>query len=797
MERGAYWVFLFCLFFAPLAFGGTKEWASVLMEAAALTSCLLVVFAGRGGSERRQLRAVPGILPLLLFLAYILLQVIPLPPAVVGILSPEASRLQIRFLAPGEAPGWLPLSIDPRSTLREFFLWGSCAVFYWTSVQLLADAGRLQRTARALAIFGGVLSYIALLQYFTAGNNIYWVFPSHTDNSFGPYYNRNHYAALIEMILPPALAVFLFSRPRGAYASWRNWIVTVWGRRAGIVHLLLGVSVVLMAVSVFVSLSRGGIVGMCLGTTTFAMLLIHRFRQGRGRLVLTGVAALVLLSVTWFGWDPIVRRFEKIAGQEKLLADLRFTYWRDSVGILRDFTLTGSGLGTFTDAYRHYRTLDYQSVLTHAHSDYIEFLADMGVVGALLIAGFWVAVLRAVVWRGWRRHDKYSLYLVFGCLGGLVAIAAHSFTDFNLRIPANGLYLFFLAGLAVSAAHTRLRNGVEAERGAETGAVAGESATFLPAAASWGRWPSRVLPVVFALAAARFHGGALLGAYYHARIADVSAGRNVSPEARRRYRHAAEKAWAFDPLEAQYAFAAANGEMLSGDLDAAVRNAMRGLWLAPNRGSHLQAAGGIFDLKGDPARAEQLMRAGVAADPTNPYRNRKFASWLLARGRTGEGLEYLRQAIAREPERTRDYVALLLLNGVGEDTIAATLPDRVAAHLRFGDYLRESGRGATAERHLAKAAALLARENKPNPGLYAEVAARYEAGKRFEEALGVVLEGCAAIPDNAWLHVQAARLHVKLGKPDRAAEEYRQALRLDSRNDAARRELKALQRLGK
>lgn len=93
---------------------------------------------------------------------------------------------------------------------------------------------------------------------------------------------------------------------------------------------------------------------------------------------------------------------------------------------------------------------------------------------------------------------------------------------------------------------------------------------------------------------------------------------------------------------------------------------------------------------------------------------------------------------------------------------------------------------------LARAAALLAQERKPNPGLYAEVAARYQAAKRFEEALAVVLEGYVALPDDARLRVLAARLHVKLGEPERAAATYREALRLAPRNTDARRELALL-----
>ena len=122
-----------------------------------------------------------------------------------------------------------------------------------------------------------------------------------------------------------------------------------------------------------------------------------------------------------------------------------------------NFALTGSGLGTFARSYPPFKTVPRQGLFVHAHNDYLEFLAEMGWPGFLMLLGF----ISWVLWRGggliarclMRRHRDqdliYRAILVTGTLGGVVSILIHGLTDFNLRIPANALTFFVLCGLTL------------------------------------------------------------------------------------------------------------------------------------------------------------------------------------------------------------------------------------------------------------------------------------------------------------------------------------------------------------
>jgi O-antigen ligase len=86
----------------------------------------------------------------------------------------------------------------------------------------------------------------------------------------------------------------------------------------------------------------------------------------------------------------------------------------------------------------------------HAHNDYVEAVAETGLVGAALILSALALFLR-LAFRRWGRplqsqNDWFRLGAALGCCGLLV----HSFLDFNLHIPANAAWFAVLAGLATT-----------------------------------------------------------------------------------------------------------------------------------------------------------------------------------------------------------------------------------------------------------------------------------------------------------------------------------------------------------
>jgi tetratricopeptide (TPR) repeat protein len=119
--------------------------------------------------------------------------------------------------------------------------------------------------------------------------------------------------------------------------------------------------------------------------------------------------------------------------------------------------LVGTGSGTYDYLGRHFRSVTVQNDPVHVHEDYLELLAEYGVVGAALMAIFLGAhlyagfqgirrIVRARLKPSGRRCSN-ELALLVGILAALFALAAHSLMDFNLHIPANTLVVAFFFGI--------------------------------------------------------------------------------------------------------------------------------------------------------------------------------------------------------------------------------------------------------------------------------------------------------------------------------------------------------------
>ena len=130
----------------------------------------------------------------------------------------------------------------------------------------------------------------AILQRLTYNGKMYWVRPvSPYIAPYGPYGNYNHFAGMVELILPLPLAYLLFARIN--FEQRLLWLL----------------SVILMAVALILSGSRGGI--LALGVELLVMMLIAVWAQRQGvapelnlagnKLIAGGALAAVLLLVLW------------------------------------------------------------------------------------------------------------------------------------------------------------------------------------------------------------------------------------------------------------------------------------------------------------------------------------------------------------------------------------------------------------------------------------------------------------------------------------------------------------------
>ncbi len=447
------------LVLSPLPAASVEDWSILAIElvAALLAAATLI---GRPDPINAKLRAslrLPGFLTAGLFL-FLGLQVVPLPKALVKILSPLAYRLREGF-DPGFAGSTtMSLSVVPAHTAREALELLAYVLIAWTVVRTVTHRRQFVRFFAVLTALGAAQAFYGLYELSRSQPRVLF-YPKlyNLQAASGTFINRNHFAGYLEMILPLALTLIVARVDLFSLAGKRRpeRLAQLTGRGFA-ANLLALIGVVVMALAIVLSRSRSGAFILGLIFLLFFLLTVFHFEKARFRQawILTALKAsfgLILAVSLYVGLEATVGRF----ADDNLLQDGRPQYWSSVLRMAGDSPFLGTGWGTFAAVYPVYETVPLEGRLLHAHNDYLEALAELGVVGFVLLLGL-ILVPAARAFKTWsgRRHPGIK---GLG-MGGFVAVAAllvHSLTDFNLHIPANAVLFSVILGLTLGLAYYR------------------------------------------------------------------------------------------------------------------------------------------------------------------------------------------------------------------------------------------------------------------------------------------------------------------------------------------------------
>ena len=380
--------------FAVLAHGGVEDWARAVLQTG--VAFLFLIWALRSYfNEQEQPFCSPLLPPLALF-----------------------------FLV-GVGQWFFRATASSFSTRVELLLLLATLLFLFLCVQ----AFRTLQDWRTFVWFGMglgfVISVFGILQHLTFNGKLYWVRElTYGGIPFGPYVNRNHFAGLMELLIPLALVPLVLGKVR------RERLAVV------------GLFAVMPIAALFLSASRGGIVSFFVQFALLVYLLLRRRGLAKRLLAVSAVLLAALMIVTWLGVGRILQRFSSMQTLE-VTEGKRAAMRRGAWHIFLDHPLAGTGLGTFQIAYPPYETLYDAKVVNHAHNDYLQTLAETGALGGLCCAWF-LGVLLLKSFSLFRQSDfsfpgALQLSGIVACAGFLV----HALVDFNFHIPSN-LWLFFL-----------------------------------------------------------------------------------------------------------------------------------------------------------------------------------------------------------------------------------------------------------------------------------------------------------------------------------------------------------------
>jgi putative inorganic carbon (hco3(-)) transporter len=428
---------------AVLAFGGTEPTSFAAVEILfAGTAAVLFAPWSRGqlaaAFSRRSLW-VPA-----LVVALVLLQLCPLPVVSATHINTEA--------LPGDTSNFTHLTIEAFATRAQLLIFLSCILAFVLTQIVCHDPSRRRHLVVAFAGLAIFEAFYGLIQYLTGWQTIFgYVKRYDLQEATGTYINRNHYAGFLEMIFPFTIALALrelrkLQRKTHPF-RWRTALAT-----SGLQTLMLwlSISIVLFAAVVF-SRSRMGILCLCISLVLTAGLYSTSRLNRKAGLLLCAAFLVVSMAVTvWVGLGSVLNRFQTV-GQEYASQDYsRLSIWRDALTLIGQHPWVGTGFGTFPIAYTAVQTSFLGQFVNHAHDDYLELASDLGIPAALALVGSFVWVLARAVWISRAKTENLDRHLAVACAGSILAILLHSFADFNLYIPANGILFASILGLTKS-----------------------------------------------------------------------------------------------------------------------------------------------------------------------------------------------------------------------------------------------------------------------------------------------------------------------------------------------------------
>ena len=479
MEKTAYVLFLAALVISPLVFGAVHPWAYTLMS--------LLVFAGavlllpgrivREPAKDGLFFKIPNTGLNFFFVSFLLLlvfQLAPMPEVVVDFLSPHRVKVAKASLAGLETGAcfqsgrWLSFCVyqyPVRMALIRFFTY---TLFFYGMLLVLNSRQRIETTVFLVLLLCCFETVYGLAQTYSGSGHILWYTKaSYRLDVTGTYINRNHLAGLLEMgMLAAAAYAASLARPKRVRPKGppkrknikSRILAGLSGGEAAGKRLLVLFCGVIIGIGLIFTASRGGMIAGAGGLLCMGLIFIfHRAQRRRGIILLCLFLVTVGYAV-YIGAEYPVERFNYF----DQTFENRTRYARKTLDIYQDYPVAGIGIGNFEYVYPGYQAAkDKRQYIRFAHNDWAQLLAETGTIGSvLLLAGMACFLLRTR--RLWlKRHDPFALGLGTLAPAVLGAMAIHSYSDFNLHIPANFLMLAGLTACSIGALHLHCRGGRE------------------------------------------------------------------------------------------------------------------------------------------------------------------------------------------------------------------------------------------------------------------------------------------------------------------------------------------------
>lgn len=416
---------------ATVFYGATDTWALIILAPLiALLSGVWVVRSIRKRAFEIDLDAIQ--LPVL---ALLLLGVFQLLPLGGNEVSPDALGV----------PASAAITLDPFTTRIFLIRLVGYIIFFAAALTFINTRERLRKTFTVLIVFGGILAFAGIIQKLASPDAIYGVRKAAQAVPFGPYVNQHHFASLMVLLSGVALA-HLFGNAVSRQTK-----------------ILIGIGTLIMVIAVPLTGSRGGMISFAAMLGVAGTAFFYDAASDRKRTLIPAFVGLATVAVIAFGTVVFLGGADTLlrgVGFQNTSDDIssgRIHFWSVAWQIFASNPIFGAGLDAFGFAFTRFDTRGGMYRVEQAHNEYLQMLADGGVLGFACVAAFIAIFYRKMIRGITHAGDAFARVTAIGALAGCTGIFVHSFFDFPLRTAGNAFWFLLVAALGLAAVGMRER----------------------------------------------------------------------------------------------------------------------------------------------------------------------------------------------------------------------------------------------------------------------------------------------------------------------------------------------------
>lgn len=319
-------------------------------------------------------------------------------------------------------------------------------IFLAAASAYINNRKRLEKLIFATVIFASLMAFFGILQRLANSDAIYGLRPSPHALPFASFINQHHFAAFMEMTIGICLALIF------GQAIKKDK------------QILLIIAAVVMGIAILLTGSRGGLIsffGVVGFLVTANILGKKKSETGDGEAnifrrniaVIAGGLALILVlfgAVLLLGGDEAVLRGVGLQANQTDITTGRSHFWQVAFKIFFAHPILGAGLDSFGTIFPAYDSWNGTVRVEQAHNDYLQILAEAGILGFGCVAAFIFLLFRQGLKIIGATDDNFRRSAATGALAGCFGILIHSFFDFPLRTTSNAFFFLLLVVIATT-----------------------------------------------------------------------------------------------------------------------------------------------------------------------------------------------------------------------------------------------------------------------------------------------------------------------------------------------------------